>query len=257
MVRNPRVGRRGILRAILGWGIPDLRNQAFARPTRDTEAQCRLVATIAGVLLLLLGLPPAEAQAARTVNGTFAGAGSFHGFSVAMTPAGSGGVLISGMLQVTQFSQAVNGIGTDFMLELQPGQYIMTSATGGGRAFYQVVSISSPTSMQITPASPFGAAVGQGYNEASDTVSAEKNMTVLPMYQVTFTRAFQSAPTIVISARGHQPAPNSGQTAALDVVQLLQEGAMTGSGFKVVLYQYPFGPYIAPSTTIDFIAIGN
>ena len=208
-------------------------------------------------------------DAQRIVHGLILNPGTFTDYSVSLSPAGDGGTTL-GNVYVTPGSKTVTAApGTSFA-SVNVNEYIMIPGTldpdPGLFPFYWVTNKLSDTSIEITPVNPGGILMPfndpRGYSGPAappEGVPAKVGMNVVPVYTVTFAQPFQNAPTIVVSARGHHAGPDRGATQAINVAQVLQSGTepITGNGFNVIVYQYPFSPYNQPTATIDFIAIGN
>jgi hypothetical protein len=202
-------------------------------------------------LVIALGAGPGLAGAAGVqvvVAGTVGAGGNVvngSGFNVHLTPAGSGGTLLPGLVDVTAGSATVNasaGNDPQFTTELVSSQFIEID-----NAFYQVASISSDTSLQLT--SQFHGATASG-------VGVTRDMSLFPDYRVTFKTPFLGPPAIVVSARGGTP--HGGESPAFNVMQIDQGTPVTKSRFDAFLFQSPFGPYLpGPSTDWDFVAVGK
>jgi hypothetical protein len=189
-------------------------------------------------------------QRVRIVHGIVGPTGSFEKYSAAFIPAGTGGTALSGTVTLTQISDDLIGSGTLFTTQLVPGQFIMVpdNSNPTGFGFYRIFSITNNTLAKFT------------LFYAGSTISgatAVKDMTLFNAWRIDFTRPFQNAPTIVITARGAEP--TAGQEPAFNVMQIkTSTGPIPNDHFEVFQFQSPFGPYLPGGTaTFDFLAIGQ
>jgi len=172
-----------------------------------------------------------------------------NGFSVACRPAGTGGSSFPVTTVVN--SPIINGSG--FLAEnLFAGQFILIGDDAATPEiegqFFQIQAVSD-TAITLT----------QLYFGVEGSVSVKREMLLFTTCDVSFDSAFSAPPTIVISARGNQPAPGEQFLPAAIVAQIEQgPGPMTGEGFQMFLMSPGFPPHNPGGTgTVDFIAIGN
>jgi len=169
------------------------------------------------------------------------------GFSVLCEPAGARG---------TEFdAQVTFGSNVIFVADTAgffAGQFLLiaddpSTAVPEGQ-FYQISRIAGPSSIELT----------QIYAGASGMVAAKRETLLFTTCNVTLDDLNPS--TVVITARGNQPAPGEQFLPAAIIAQIEQgEGPLPADGdFQFFLMSPGFPPHNPGGTgTVDFIAVGN